>query len=268
MKKEDGIKVAKLCARYVNEWIVLNKCSNEEQKEAVKKHFERKRLKNRGDASLKEILDERIILKLNKIAECLPDEGYSMGSYISVRFSGLRGSDDRASEYARSSKYKAQNGSVTLKLTLDEFKNIKCDGGLATYIYPGQRSKVKKCWWYVGEGRHSRFLLCKQHGFIFNGFYASTKEGALTGGMRLLNMRKDIEVQKKKFNKAIKMQYSYQDSIDAGNCIFGTKEFILRCGLDSEKKYRGSYLLKKAREKSTSSLSYINRMIKHKASCI
>lgn len=268
MKKQDGIKVAKLCAKYVNAETIIRKCENVEQCIAVKKHFERIRLKNRSDLKVKEIIDERLTLKLNKIAQCLPDEGYSMGSYISVRFAGLRGSDDRTSEYARSSKYKTQHGSVHLRLNLDEFKNIKCIGGLATYIYPGQRSRVKKCWWYVGDGKHSRFVLCKQHGFIFNDYHALTKEQALAGGMRILALEKQNEVLKKKLNKAIKMQYSYQDSINAGNCVFGTKAFILKCGLDIEKRYRGSFLLKKAKEKSTSSLSYIDRMIKYKASCI
>ena len=61
------------------------------------------------------------------------------------------------------------------------------------------------------------------------------------------------------------MQYSYQDSIDAGNCIFGTKAFIIRLGLDINKKYRGSFLIKQAKEKSASSLFYIERMMRYKA---
>jgi hypothetical protein len=68
----------------------------------------------------------------------------------------------------------------------------------------------------------------------------------------------------KSFAKAARLQYSYSDSIACGNCEAGTRAFILRLQLNSNKKYRGFYLLNLAKEKSTSSVSFIQRMIKSK----
>jgi len=266
MKKLEGIEVAKLCAKFVNANTCISKCTTEEQRSAVRKHFERQ--KREPEMSVKTWIDARITAKLERIAKCLPDEGYSMGSFIVARFGRITGTDDRTSEYSAGSKYRAQHGRVEIRLTAEEFKNIQCIGGLATYIAPNQRAKVKKCWWYTSKGQKSHFELIKQNGYIFEGFHSLTKSGALEGGLRNIEAKKQKEIAAKKYSRALRIQYTYQDSRDAGNCESGTRAFALRCGLSTEKKYRGAFLLKKAQEKSTSSLGYVKKMIEWKARAI
>ena len=80
--------------------------------------------------------------------------------------------------------------------------------------------------------------------------------------------KRQIEAEKqynKAYYKALRLQYSIEDSLKV-NCETGTKAFILRCGLDSTKKYRGSFLMKVATEKSKSlSIQYVKKMIEYKA---
>lgn len=261
MKKEDGIKVAKLCAKYVNANTCVSKCTTDDQKNAVRKHFERE--KQEPEISVKTWIDIRIETRLKSIAYCLPDEGYSMGGETIVQFGKLRGVVDTRQYYAKSCRYRENHGYVRVTLTLDELKNIKCIGGLATYIAPNQRAKVKKCWWYTSKGQKQHFELIKKNGYIFEGFHSITKSGALEGGLRNIEIAKQKEIAAKKYAKALRFQYTYQDSIAAGNCEAGTRAFILRCGLKSDKKYRGSFLLKTANEKSSSSVYYVKRMLNY-----
>lgn len=194
----------------------------------------------------------------------MPDEGYNMGSEIRVRFNKLVEYDDRTSEYSHSCKYSAKHGGYTLKLTKEELKNIKVIANLVTYIYPNQRSKVKKCWWYSGRGNKNNWSLEKVEGYIFHGYHSTNKEKAKEEGLRNLQFEKDKKKKVEKFNKALRLQYSFEDSLMSGNCEAGTKAFIMRLGLDSKKKYRGSFLLKQAKEKSHNSIFYVEKMIKFK----
>lgn len=103
----------------------------------------------------------------------------------------------------------------------------------------------------------------KVDGYIFEGFHAKTKKEALEGGNKIIEKRKQAEKSQKAFNKALRRQYSFNDSLLAGNCEAGTRAFILRLHLDSTKKYRGSFLIKQAEQKSSSSLYYVKRMISY-----
>jgi hypothetical protein len=264
MNKKEGLKVAKLCATYVNEKTATSKCTTDEQKNAVRKHFER--VKNQEpEKTVQQWITTRLKSNLQEIAHNLPMDGYSMGSIYTVRCNRLSGCYDREHEYANSCKYRAQHGRVDAKISLEEYRNISIIGGLITHIAPNQHTKVKKCWWYAGKGQKSNFVLIRQNGYIFEGYHSLTKSGALEGGLRNIVAKKEKEVAAKKYARALRAQYTYQDSIDAGNCEIGTKAFILRCNLNAAKKYRGAFLLKTAQEKSTSSISYVKRMIEHKA---
>lgn len=227
-------------------------------------------------SSVKSFCNSLIKNKMQKIANALPDEGYSMGSVVKVRFNILTVRDDRTSNYAKSCSYRANHGSISIKLTLDELKNIKVEGSLVTYIYPNQRNKVKKCWWFDSKGSKQHFELIKTEGYVYAGYHSTSKLATKTAGERNVQHRKDMiklekelkkkhEIKEKKYKKALRLQYSFQDSVGAGNCEVGTKAFILRLKLNSNLQYRGSFLLKKAKDKSESSVQYIEKMIRFKA---
>lgn len=274
--KTEWQKVERLLNNYVKEETIINKCTTAEQKNAVEKHFSRGRNKTPGTNSVKKGLDNGIKVRLQKIAKVLPDEGYSMGSMVDVHFAGLHGMDNRCKDYAKSCTWKPTHGRVEVWLTLDEVRNISVIGGLATYIYPNQRNKVKRCWWFDGEGSKNKFKLIRKHGYVYAGYHAETKNEALYGGGQSILREREFEKGrklreqkeqkcKKNYARALRAQYSYEDSKMAGNCESGTRAFILRCKLDSTKKYRGSYLLQIANEKSSSSVYYVERMVKYRA---
>lgn len=219
--------------------------------------------------TIKEFCDKLIKQRLYEIAKALPDEGYSMGSFVRARISNtFFVTDDRTEEYSRGCKYKANHGSVELKITFSELRNIQVIGGLVTYIYPNQKSKVKKCYWYRGLGCKQNFQLKKENGFIYAGFHAIDKNTAKLGGEANVRREKEKIILEKKFKKATRMQYSFQDSLNAGNCEAGTRAFALRLNLNTERTYRGTFLLKKANEKSSYSIVYIKQMINFKAKTI
>lgn len=214
--------------------------------------------------TVKQFCDNLIKERLYQIAKNLPDEGYSMGSKITVTCKGLLGMDDRRDYYSKSCKYSETHGSVFLRLTPEELRNTKVIGNLVTYIYPDQKRKIKKCYWYSSEGRKQHFNLTKVEGFLYCGYHSLTREGAKIGGTRILEYEKEQRRKVANFNKALRLQYSFQDSLKAGNCEAGTRAFVLRLQLDINKKYRGTYLLAQAKEKSSNSIPFVERMIRYK----
>lgn len=216
--------------------------------------------------SVKKWCDNRILTKLNAIAKAMPDEGYSMGSLIVVNFAKLTVFNDRTSNYSNGCKCRATHGKVELKMNLNEFINTSVIGGLITYIEPNQKSLVKKCYWYYGVGSKQNFQLIKVNGFIFNGYHGNTKEEAKQGGQYLIDCEKQKEKEAKNYKKALRLQYTFQDSLKAGNCEAGSEVFCKRCGIDKNKTYRGTFLIKIATQKGLNTLSYLNRMIAYKAS--
>lgn len=228
---------------------------------------------------LSDLMQKKYGEKLKRLASCLPDMGYSMGAKYYVLLHSCLGSYSNCQEYARSSKFRAVHGSFRLKIDFDTFKNSECIGGLFTYIYPNQKQSVKKCWWYEKTGEKQYYSLKKFEGFICGNFHASTKEGAKKGWQNICENQKRIKKAqkerakneknitqnwKKTYSKELRLQYDYSDSLNAGNCEAGTKAFSIRCNLDVSKKYRGSFLLKTAEEKSTNSIPFIKRMIEFK----
>lgn len=249
-------------------WIEsIAKRATPEQLEIVKKI--RKRRSREDEMKIKDFADRLIVNRLNEIADAMPDEQYSMGSKIEVWFKGLKGVNDRRLYYSKSCKYRENHGYVRITLSFDELKNIKVIGGLVTYIYPSQKSNVKKCWWYDSKGKYSSFELIKKEGYIYKDYHSTTRANALKFGKQREEIRKAIAkadaIKVKAMAKALKQQYTYADSLSAGNCEAGTRAFCLRLGLDTSKKYRGRYILKLAEQKSSSSVSYVKRMIEYRA---
>lgn len=236
---------------------------------------------------LKNRLQKKYEPKLNTLASGLPSMGYSMGSEYIVIFNKFRGSWDDEQEYSRSYKFRATHGFFELKIDRDILDNAIVEGGLFTYVYPNQKFKVKKCWWYVSTGEKQYYKLKKEYGYVYAGFHAKTRSDAKNGGennirseknrikrekeaakLREINAKKAAkeEIKKEKlFKKALRAQYGYEDSINVGNCIPGTKAFIIRLHLDSQKKYRGKFLLDLAEKKSKNSVQYVKKMIDKKS---
>jgi hypothetical protein len=255
-----------LCAKYKN-LETIEKYSNKEVFEICKKI--RERVENKIPAiSVNDFCKSLIKKRLEKIAMALPSTGYNMGDYKKVTFNKIEGEYNFISTYAGRYRGSETYGRVSFILTLEQLRHTYVVGGLITFI-PPQKNRVKKCYWYAGEGKKQRFELIKVEGYIFNGFHALTKIEAKRGGQKLLDIereerRRAVEF-KQKYAKALRMQYVYNDSLAAGNCKIGTDAFILRCRIDKNKKYRGSYLISLAEQRSKNVMSYVLRMIRHKA---
>ncbi len=259
-------KAVKIMAKYVNEHTQIRNCNGDHELITIVNKINQ-RAKNRPYADTKENLKATIKLRienrLKTIAKSLPDEGYSMGSKVIVRCGKFTGTDDRRKDYANSCKFSPTHGQIILTITPAELRCISVIGGLVTYIMPNQRNKVKKCYWYKGSGSKQHFVLVKQLGYICAGYHAIDKYAALEGGKMNIEAEKANKKKVANYGKALRLRYSYADSIKV-NCVPGTDAFIMRCGLDMSKKYRGSFLIKVAQQKSINSLPYVERMIKSK----
>lgn len=248
---------------YANESTAVRNCNGDSELIiAVKKHYKRD---SSAEKTVRHFCSDLIKAKAENLLNAIPDEGYSMGSIVSLTIGSptvKKFRQDRTSEYAKSSKFRAVHGSVNLCISVKDFRFAQNIGGILTVIYP-QKSKVKKCFWFEGRGAKQYFKLVKVDGYVFEGFHAKTKQKSLEGGNKIIEKRKQDEKSQKAFNRALRRQYCFNDSLLAGNCEAGTRAFILRLHLDSTKKYRGSFLIKQAEQKSSSSLYYVKRMISY-----
>jgi hypothetical protein len=257
-------KAVKLTEKYQNEKTMLRNCNgNNEASEIVKKILARKMF--HVEQSVRQFCDGLIKNKLLHIAENLPATGYSMGDKKTASFGKFSQTCDNRSRYSGKYAGSETHGHVSLRLTKGEYLHTSVIGGLITYIYPGQKSKVKKCYWIEGRGNKGNMELERVHGFIYAGYHSTDKKQAFEGGKRVLSVEKMKANKEKLMAKAMRCQYSFADSLAAGNCEAGTRAFVLRLGLDGSKKYRGKFLLQLAENKSTSSVLYVKRMIEWKA---
>ena len=247
---------------YAERATALRHCNgNIELRRAVNTHYDRVGIYTEP-VSVKLFCDNLISKKAIKLAKCLPDEGYSMGSVVNLRVGHKTYTNDRRKYYSNSCKYKELHGRVDVYISPNEFRYAHAIGGLLTIIYP-QKSKVKKCVWFEGHGNKQHFEIKRVQGWIYGGYHSTDKKMALERGTGLIERSLLAEKREMSIAKAKRRQYTFQDSLEAGNCEAGTRAFILRLGLKSDRKYRGEFLLKEAQEKSSNSVYYVNRMIKH-----
>ena len=266
-QEENHKKAVKIASKTNNLSTAIRNCKQDKELEAiVTKIFSRA---DKTEISVKKWIENRLTAKLQQIADAMPSTGYSMGEKITVKCNKLTAVSDRRKRYANSCKYSPTWGYYDYTIQPSDLNKIEVIGGVVTFIYPNQKSKVKKCYWLASEGQKSNFKLQKIEGFVCFGYHGIDKKTTKERGTAVFNHINTREIAKKKqekrYNQALKNLYTYQDSIDCGNCEVGSKAFILRCSLDSHKKYRGSYLLKLATEKSTSSISYVKKMIEYKS---
>jgi hypothetical protein len=253
----------------------LRNCENDDERAAVQRHFLRAAEKAiLSQVTVRQWLESMRYVKLKSIGDALPRTGYSMGEQIYVNCGRYTVTSDRRMHYP-GGKYKPTHGCYRLTLTHSEFLRTSVIGGLVTTIAPKQTGKVKACSWYVGHGEKKDFRLVKQDGFVCGTYHATTKKVALDGHKRILanakrasaNAKKYLKSQEryaKMYKKALNMRYSFADSIEAGNCDAGTKAFALRCRLDMNKTYKGSYLLSMVDKYKLSTGSFVERMIRLK----
>ncbi len=256
------LKDLKKALQYKQRSTAFGKCYTKEMKDAVNRHFDRIE-KSERDITVREFCGKLINRRGDELVRSLPDEGYSMGSMVSLHVNKyLRFSHDRTWSYAKSCKYRPTHGSVRLSLTFDEFKRAQVIGGVLT-ILPKTNRKLKKVEWFEGKGSKQYFQLQRVQGWLYEGYHSTNKERAIEGGNRNIELRKLQEAKQKAYRKALRRSYTFLDSLRAGNCSAGTKAFILRCGLDERREYRGTFLVRVAKEKSSGSLQYVNKMINY-----
>lgn len=272
MENKSYLNVKKLMQKYVKHETIESKCNAEEL--AIYKKIV-KRQKNQNTLSVSSWLQLMLKKKLKDIANHLPSTGYSMGERKNVICGKFSQTFDNTLRYSGKYAGSEKHGYVEFKTTYMEVRNIQIIGGLITYIYPHQKGKLKKCWWLASSGSKQHFKLIKVEGYLYADYHSQDKKKAIEGGKRSEQLKKEAARQKKEneskkiafqkaYNKALRKQYTFEDSIKAGNCVAGTRAFIMRLKLDETKKYRGKYLLDIAKERSTSSVPFIERMIKSK----
>ena len=264
MKTKDLSEFKKLTRRKTMPFLQFEN----ELSKAVKKHFERRQKEQ--ETSVKQWLDAKIIDKLNYLAQYLPSDGYSMGGRRKIVINKyLQGSYNDCKEYSNGCRYKANHGFVSYNIHANDLKNYSVIGGLITYIYPNQKSKAKKCYWLEGVGKKQNFKIEKVEGYIYYNYHGLDKKNVLEKGTanekRDKEQKKQAEKIEKNKAKALNCLFEFKDSINAGNCEAGTKAFILRCGLDAERKYKGKTLQKIASKKSPASIPFVERMLNYKA---
>jgi len=260
-----------LLSKYKEKKTMVKHCKNEHQKTILNKIIDRIESKQ-PEITVRSFCQILILKKLNRIASAMPIEGYSMGSKIVVSFQRISGIYDSREYYAKSCGYQSTHGGYSIKMTLDELKNTNVIGGLVTYIYPNQKSKIKKCFVYVGIGSKQYFVLQKKEMFLFNDFHFTNMDDYkryLERQKANKEALKQREKQAKEIQKVLRKQFTFQDSINCGNCEAGSLAFVRALNLNRDKKYRGTYLIKLAKEKQKEyAVSFILRMAQFKLNLI
>lgn len=266
MKATDYTKAKELLNRYSKITTALRH-STPEQAVIIRK-IDSRRI-NKQNTSIKEFCDALIKFRMQKIAYNMPEQGYSMGGEKKIVCGKLWVNYDNCSQYAKSCSFKPTWGFYSERITFEELRGIQIIGGLVTYIYPNQKGKLKKCWWYVGKGQKQYFQLVRQQGWLYGEYHSTDKATAIREGRRIeetiVRQAKEKAIKQRYINKAMRAQYTFSDSLASGNCEAGTRAFCIRLRLNEQRNYRGTFLLKKAQEKSTNSVPFILRMIEFRA---
>lgn len=241
-----------------------------------------------------------------RLAECLPSSGYSMGEekVITNRLLGEVSRVDCTQEYARSCKYSAKHGCVAVELPISILRRAENADGMITIRGKQVQTSIWKCKWLVFD-THAKYLNGNDsevtyrfvEGYLVNladvfGFDFHTGK-VCWHGARLFhteNLRfarnilkrhiKDVAESKKYEGRYLKMkqeeekarlkierkrqsiikkltknpclldvfehEYTYEDSINAGNCHPGTRSFAANNNLELTDKVKGSTLLRLA----------------------
>ena len=113
---------------------------------------EKRIVNNQPNPSEFELFKQRVAVRANALASCLPSSGYSMGETRYVRsrvLGGAVGIFDACEEYARSCKYSAKHGKVAVDLPIRLLCHAENLMGLITIRTKQVQDRIWKCQWVV-----------------------------------------------------------------------------------------------------------------------
>ena len=95
------------------------------------------------------------------LASCLPESGYSMGemTHIYVKHLGIVSTCDRTAEYAKSCKFRATHGEVTVTMGIREVIGAENLSGMITKRTKMAQNGIWKCSWVVFETTRKRNII-------------------------------------------------------------------------------------------------------------
>lgn len=212
-------------------------------------------------------IEDAYTKNLNHLALALPSSCYSMGEYKNLWIWKLKGSADCTKEYAKSCSWKATHGEVRASLP-PRFLKAEVIGGLITLKENNQ--EITRCEWvewkctyYKGKLKSCEPVFVK--GWLARKYHTTTKANAikhLAWEKRMeREKQKRIAVSEKQFQKKQRLEekrnarwekiknasspkelarvtrkkfFTYQDSIEVGNCHPGTRAFLKVVGLTED----------------------------------
>lgn len=246
-EKNDLLDKLRFCGEVLHLPNIYNYCVNlKEQKE---KEVEKLRIKNLKDAakSLKIPFSQyEYFLRGTNFLQF--NTAHSMGCLLKVYIDDLLVKTyDSRKEYAKSSKYKANHGSVEIKFISKEVCKIKNIGGIPTILGKKIDNHYTKCTAFIcGGDKYNSFLLRNQ--MILTGdFHAENLEDAKLHrakmAFRLIQKRNEGKSESEKLAIANRKFVGYNHSILAGNCQIGTKAFAKKHDLKLDNGYNLGFLI-------------------------
>ena len=207
-----------------------------------------------------------IITALDKLADALPDSGYSMGETKTVNLISstgnmlLQGQRDNTDEY-KGSKWHALHGTVAIDITADDYLHASVIEGVVTVtgkiVEHYKQMTIREAKWVKRTGLKQYMTIEWVNGYMVDQlrFHAETLETAYDVIRQSINERIEAirDTQREALIRghmysALKSAYGLTDSLDAGNCLPGTQAWADRAGLDITRKYLGIELLRAAKK--------------------
>jgi hypothetical protein len=158
--------------------------------------------------------------------------GYSMGEIKEIKIgSDVFLSVDNTREYARTSRFRATHGRITVTIDLASLRAIERIEGVWTVRRPGNRAS-----WLQSRGSKNTYAVCWVHGFNIGNSHGKTLEEC-----QLLENGKAIshDGQIRRLDRFVGLR----DRVKAGACEAGVLAFCERNNLDPDLGYRIDYLL-------------------------
>lgn len=180
------------------------------------------------------------LVGLEYSAKYLGSSGYSMGEECTVFVGGVRVSYyDTCKTYSgRASRYRPTYGKLTLNLSIRDAYNTRLIGGLLTTVGNKISRDFYEVTWYSVDGYKGNAYVASIKGYLYKDYHFLASD--IHHAKKILKERKELEKKRKTNEKALKRRddrtwVTYQDSIDAGNCVPGTDSFVSRLRLDLSK---------------------------------
>ena len=127
--------------------------------------------------------DAEILRRLDRIARAMPQTGHSMGSIQHAYLRccpALSASCDRTEEYARSCRYSAVHGELSLGLSVHECMAADIIGGIVTIVGSAVRGHhgVRRARWIERRAQKSAATLVWCEGYLGDKYHTSSLDAA------------------------------------------------------------------------------------------